>query len=82
MTKSKGKHKSGNSSHGKTCKFCRRIHELKKNSCPAYGQKCHKCHDFNHFKSMCDSLKKLPPKPKPVHPKGPKKQVHKLEFAE
>ena len=83
VTKTKGKRKSGRTSHGKTCKFCGRIHELKKESCPAFGQECHKCHDFNHFQSKCDSLKKnLPVKPKPVHSKGPKKQVHKLEFAD
>ena len=54
-----------------------------KESCPAFGQECLKCHDFNHFQSMCDSLKKkLPVKQKPVHLKGPKKQVHKHEFAD
>ena len=30
VTKTKGKRKSGRTSHGKTCKYCGRIHELKR----------------------------------------------------
>ena len=38
------------SSSQRKCKFCRRAHEMKKESCPAWGQKCNACRKLNHFK--------------------------------
>ena len=38
------------------CQFCRLagVHEKGKD-CPAFGKKCHKCHKWNHFSSVCKS---------------------------
>lgn len=35
------------------CKFCGRKHERKKERCPAWGKKCNKCGNQNHFASCC-----------------------------
>ena len=35
------------------CKFCGNNHEIKKDLCPAWGQKCKKCQGSNHFYKMC-----------------------------
>lgn len=35
------------------CKSCGSEHEYQK--CPAFGQKCRKCHKMNHFAKMCHS---------------------------
>ena len=44
---------------GKTlreCWNCGRRHELyKRESCPAYGKTCNKCHKQNHFAAKCCS---------------------------
>lgn len=37
----------------KDCQYCGKKHEKRK--CPAYGQKCNKCHKMNHFSSVCRS---------------------------
>ncbi|XP_003729725.2 uncharacterized protein K02A2.6-like [Strongylocentrotus purpuratus] len=41
----------------KKCKFCNKSHEMKKECCPAWGQKCNVCHKPNHFKgsAVCTS---------------------------
>ncbi|XP_060070555.1 uncharacterized protein K02A2.6-like [Ylistrum balloti] len=43
---------------GQPCKFCGRLHEHKKEKCPAYGQSCRKCNSPNHFEIKCDELRK------------------------
>ena len=35
------------------CKYCGYKHERKREKCPAWGKKCDKCKDPNHFKSKC-----------------------------
>ena len=37
----------------KKCRFCGKIHNLKKELCPAYGKTCTKCGRKNYFKFMC-----------------------------
>lgn len=37
----------------KSCKLCGRIHEHRKEKCPAYGQQCRKCKQMNHFEVKC-----------------------------
>ena len=37
-------------SEPKKCKFCCRLHPLRKEKCPAWGQTCSACHSKNHFK--------------------------------
>ena len=34
-------------------KFCGRLHELKRALCPAWGKRCNKCKQENHFASKC-----------------------------
>lgn len=41
----------------KECIYCGRVHELKKELCPAYGKTCLKCKNTNHFSVKSDSLK-------------------------
>ena len=42
---------------GKTCKFCGKLHEFKKELCPAYGRFCSKCGKRNHFSALCRNTK-------------------------
>ena len=36
------------------CKYCgRRQRHSKKEECPAFGQQCNKCHQYNHFQKLC-----------------------------
>ncbi|XP_033731751.1 uncharacterized protein K02A2.6-like [Pecten maximus] len=35
------------------CKYCDRRHVLKRELCPAWGEKCAKCGKFNHFSVKC-----------------------------
>ena len=37
------------------CKFCSKQHKFGRNSCPAWGKKCHDCGEMNHFgkSTMC-----------------------------
>lgn len=35
----------------KNCKYCGGSHEVRK--CPAYGKKCNKCGNLNHFAKVC-----------------------------
>jgi len=54
----KGRSKSRDlrgSSGKKSCKFCGREHEFKKELCKAYGQVCRKCNKLNHFANVCKS---------------------------
>ena len=37
----------------KSCKFCGRTHEHRKESCYAWGKTCHKCGKQNHFSNCC-----------------------------
>ena len=41
------------------CKFCSRQHKFGRNSCPAWGKKCHDCGEMNHFgkSTMCETHK-------------------------
>ena len=56
----------GNFNEWNTCRFCKKTHNQSfPHNCPAYGQKCHKCHGFNHFAVACrskreDFNKKMP----------------------
>ena len=31
------------------CKFCAKVHNMKKEDCPAWGRTCKLCHELNHF---------------------------------
>ena len=55
MSKSDQKSGTNQSSNGKKCKFCGRIH--KPRECPAYGQECHKCKKKNHWVNCCQTKK-------------------------
>ena len=35
------------------CKFCGRMHPMRKNNCPAWGKTCSKCGGENHFSVRC-----------------------------
>lgn len=37
------------------CNNCGGSHAAKREKCPAFGQQCHSCQKFNHFKSCCKS---------------------------
>jgi transposase InsO family protein len=37
----------------KQCKFCGRVHLMKKEMCPAWGKTCDTCNGKNHFASKC-----------------------------
>lgn len=43
----------------KDCKFCGQTHPYDKKQCPAFGRKCNKCQDMNHFATKCRSSKKV-----------------------
>lgn len=43
----------------KICKFCERKHQMKKEDCPAWGQRCNNCNERNHFKSQCKKVSVL-----------------------
>ena len=50
---------------GKECWNCGRKHDFqKRESCPAYGETCTRCHKLNHFAVKCRS--KPPPSVQPV----------------
>ncbi|XP_062621337.1 uncharacterized protein K02A2.6-like [Saccostrea cucullata] len=40
----------------KSCKFCGTKHPMKKESCPAWGKTCNKCHGRNHFSVKCKKI--------------------------
>lgn len=40
----------------KMCKFCGKKHAMRKESCPALGKTCNKCHNENHFSVKCQSI--------------------------
>ena len=35
------------------CKFCGRKHTFGRDSCPAWGKRCRKCNELNHFENVC-----------------------------
>ena len=39
----------------RSCRYCGRHHDVSKQSCPAFGQTCAKCHKRNHFAAVCRS---------------------------
>ncbi len=43
------------------CKFCLKVHIMKKELCPAYGHKCSQCHRLNHVSGslMCKMTKPI-----------------------
>ena len=45
--KAKARPKAGQPKLEEKCKFCLKVHEPRK--CPAFGKKCHKCGQSNHF---------------------------------
>ncbi|XP_035711740.1 uncharacterized protein LOC118437070 [Folsomia candida] len=47
--------KSSSSDSSKSCKFCGRTHEMKKELCPAWGKDCKTCGKKNHFSKLCKS---------------------------
>ena len=50
---------------GKECWNCGRKHDFqKRESCPAFGKTCSKCHKPNHFAAKCRSM--VPPSVRPV----------------
>jgi hypothetical protein len=42
------------------CWNCGKVHEHKKEACPAYRKQCKKCKKWNHFMSVCKSKNKNP----------------------
>ena len=44
------KFRSARKPESKRCKFCNRIHPMRKEDCPAYGKVCDACNIKNHFK--------------------------------
>ena len=64
----------------KKCLFCGGSHPLKKDKCPAWGQKCSGCGGRNHFKSVCKKSKS-----REVHgisdiPEEPSSEESDIEF--
>lgn len=57
------------------CQFCglTGVHEKGKD-CPAFGKKCHKCHKWNHFSSVCKSGNDRSYKPRKQKPGRVKKK--------
>ena len=51
--KRKGQGNRAKGSQGKTCSKCGMSHPLRE--CPAWGKKCHKCSNKNHFSTCCRS---------------------------
>lgn len=51
------KHQSG-TMNIVNCKNCGGNHPAKRDQCKAFGQQCHRCKKFNHFKSQCRSASK------------------------
>ena len=49
----KAKARAHTRSKGKVCGKCGTSHPLRE--CPAYGKKCHKCGNKNHFSTQCRS---------------------------
>ena len=47
------KHSTDKHSTDKTCSKCNTTHAYR--DCPAFGKKCHKCGNKNHFSSCCRS---------------------------
>src|SRR6218665_1896078 len=39
------------------CKYCGGTHEPRRELCPAYGQRCHRCSKKSHFGSVCLSTR-------------------------
>ena len=46
------------------CKFCGKSHERNKQKCPAYGKKCKKCGNENHFATKCKTSQQTAEKKK------------------
>ena len=65
------------------CQFCglTGVHEKGKD-CPAFGKKCHKCHKWNHFSSVCKSGNNRGYKPRKQKPGGAKKKRIKKTTAD
>lgn len=40
-----------------SCKNCGGTHPAKREQCPAFGQQCHNCKKYNHFKNQCRSAR-------------------------
>ena len=64
----------------KKCLFCGESHPLKKDKCPAWGQKCSGCGGRNHFKRVCKKSKS-----RKVHgisdiPEEPSSEESDIEF--
>ena len=64
----------------KKCLFCGESHPLKKDKCPAWGQKCSGCGGRNHFKRVCKKSKS-----RKVHgisdiPEKPSSEESDIEF--
>ena len=66
------KYKKGNGhranfkgTQGKTCSKCSMSHPLRE--CPAWGKKCHKCGNKNHFSTCCRSKQRGPRDSKRPH---------------
>ena len=43
------------------CHYCTSKHPMMKKHCPAWGKRCNKCGEKNHFEAKCDSLSKQSP---------------------
>ena len=48
------------------CKFCGKKHIKSKEKCPAWGRKCAKCGQLNHFAAKCRELREYKSKKKSV----------------
>ena len=44
------------------CKYCGKMHLMKKEECPAWGKKCQNCSQPNHFATKCDQVRARPTK--------------------
>lgn len=51
-----GPQPSGRQKH---CRFCGRDHEMSRDKCPAYGEKCLKCQGWNHFAIKCTKRSRI-----------------------
>uniref|UniRef100_A0AAV2LFE8 Polyprotein n=1 Tax=Knipowitschia caucasica TaxID=637954 RepID=A0AAV2LFE8_KNICA len=56
------------------CNNCGGSHDAKKESCPAFGQQCHACKKWNHYKKCCRSVQRYP------RMQGSRESVHHLEL--
>uniref|UniRef100_A0AAV2MBL7 Polyprotein n=1 Tax=Knipowitschia caucasica TaxID=637954 RepID=A0AAV2MBL7_KNICA len=56
------------------CNNCGGSHDAKRESCPAFGQQCHACKKWNHYKKCCRSVQRYP------RMQGSRESVHHLEL--